>query len=180
MAKVVAGVSEVDGKQVIQLNLNKDFRKIKTILMEEFSKQGKADLVDIRLAPKVGFAGFSLLRLKEEISRICQKSREWWLSPAAKAELGNPPLPSTWHSHSRRFSDRYLVPGKESRNLRCRHPRAKHSNASSQGKGLPGGSSGQPSDDSTNRVRRCEGKPLLTRQCLTATQAGSNEQSCEA
>jgi hypothetical protein len=43
----------VDGKQVIMVNLSKDFRKMKTILMEEFSKLGKADQVDIRLAPKV-------------------------------------------------------------------------------------------------------------------------------
>jgi hypothetical protein len=51
-SKMISGVQEADGKFTIFVSLTKDFRKLKTMMMEEFEKTGQADLIDIKLAPK--------------------------------------------------------------------------------------------------------------------------------
>jgi hypothetical protein len=69
------------------VSLSKDFRKMKNLLMEEFSKQGRADQVDIRLTPKVRLLDSnSKLKQKGEILKIWLMSRGLLQFPAAKEE----------------------------------------------------------------------------------------------
>lgn len=49
----MTGIQNAEGKFIIYVNLTKDFRKLKSLINDEFAKIGKQDQIDVRLTPKV-------------------------------------------------------------------------------------------------------------------------------